>query len=67
MPLLFKDTTYVSETTQFLRELVEKNPEIAEGQIEGRALLWDKQIDRNFQRAVAESRVKQKPYVYQPD
>ncbi|WP_308446479.1 DUF3460 family protein [Chitinimonas sp. BJYL2] len=67
MPLLFKDTTYVSETTQFIRDLLDKNPEIAQGQIEGRALLWDKQVDRDFQKQAEAVKVKTKPYAYQPD
>ncbi|QNM98164.1 DUF3460 family protein [Chitinimonas koreensis] len=67
MPLLFKDTTYVSETTQFLREFLEQHPDVAQGQVEGRALLWDKQVDRGFQRDADAGRVKQKAYVYQPE
>ncbi|GAB3251158.1 DUF3460 family protein [Chitinimonas naiadis] len=67
MALLFKDTTYVSEATQFLRDFLDKNPEVAKGQIEGRALLWDKQIDRSFEKAAEAAEVKQKAYVYQPD
>ncbi|MGQ5524315.1 DUF3460 family protein [Chitinimonas sp. PSY-7] len=67
MALLFKDTTYVSETTQFLREFLDKNPEVAKGQAEGRALLWDKQIDHGLQKETDAGRVKQKPYVYQPE
>ncbi|MDN3576435.1 DUF3460 family protein [Chitinimonas viridis] len=65
--MLFKDTTYVSETTQFLREFLDKNPEVAKGQVEGRALLWDKQVDRGFQAEAEAGRVNQKAYVYQPD
>ncbi|PHV11035.1 DUF3460 domain-containing protein [Chitinimonas sp. BJB300] len=64
---MFKDTTYVSETTQFLREFLDKNPEVAKGQIEGRALLWDKQIDRGLQKETEAGSVQQKAYVYQPE
>ncbi|QDQ29376.1 DUF3460 family protein [Chitinimonas arctica] len=64
---MFKDTTYVSETTQFLRDFLEKNPDVAKGQIEGRALLWDKQVDRSFETAAEAASVKQKAYVYQPE
>jgi hypothetical protein len=67
MAPLFKDTTYVSETTQFLKEFLDKHPEVAKGQIEGRALLWDKQVDRDFNAAAQASRVNPKPYAYQPD
>nr|WP_314900610.1 DUF3460 family protein [uncultured Deefgea sp.] len=37
-----KDNTYVSEYTQFIEGVLEKNPELKQDQIEGRALLWDK-------------------------
>lgn len=65
MALLRKDTTYVSEATEFIRDLLAKNPDIAKGQVEGRALLWDKQLDRDALQRAAESNVPQKPYVYQ--
>ena len=48
-----------------LRDYLAKNPEVAKGQVEGRSLLWDKQVDRGFQKDAEESRVKQKPYVYE--
>ncbi len=57
---------YVSEITHFLQDLKAKNPGIAVEQAKGRAIWWDKkpvtqeEVDR-----VAESRVKQKGYVYQ--
>ncbi len=38
-----KDNTYVSEYTQFITEVLAKNPELKQGQIDGRALLWDKE------------------------
>ncbi|MBM5570249.1 MULTISPECIES: DUF3460 family protein [Deefgea] len=38
-----KDTTYVSEYTQFIEGVLAKNPELKQGQIDGRALLWDKE------------------------
>ena len=38
-----KDNTYVSEYTQFIAEVLAKNPELKQGQIDGRALLWDKE------------------------
>ncbi|MDO9292255.1 MAG: DUF3460 family protein [Hydrogenophaga sp.] len=34
-------------------------------QREGRSLLWDKQIDRDFQSQATASTVPQQPYVYQ--
>ncbi|XZG71848.1 DUF3460 family protein [Chitinibacteraceae bacterium HSL-7] len=63
-----KDTTYVSEYTQFMRDFLNKNPEVAEGQTEGRSLLWDKApIDLDERRRNLDARVAQKPYPYQVD
>lgn len=62
-----KDTTYVSDFTLFIRDYLDKNPEVAKGQQEGRNLLWDKQVDLTAQRAAEQDRVKLKPYAYQPD
>jgi hypothetical protein len=56
---------YQSEATQFIDALKAKNPEIEEGQRAGRALLWDKQLDRSLQAEYGEAKVAQQPYVYQ--
>ena len=56
---------YVSEHTKFIEELKKKNPQIEEGQQIGRALLWDKQIDREAQRRYKEAKVLQQGYAYQ--
>jgi hypothetical protein len=57
---------YESDITQFLRLLKEERPHLEEGQRHGRALLWEKDpIDLDEMNRVKESRVKQKPYVYQ--
>lgn len=59
---------YVSEHTEFIRELLKKNPELRDKQREGRAIWWDKRP-----RALAEertrddARVPQSPYVYDAD
>lgn len=62
---IFRRPDYKSETTQFIDQLKVAEPTIEEGQREGRALLWDKAIDRDAVKAYAEARVDQKPYVYQ--
>ena len=56
---------YESEHTKFIRELMQKNPQMEDGQRKGRALLWDKQIDREAQRRFHEAEVPQQGYVYQ--
>lgn len=66
MGLFTKKSGYVSEFTQFLGEMKEKNPAIEEGQRAGRARLWDKEaIDLDNARRTQESRVRQSAYVYQ--
>ncbi len=56
---------YESDTTQFLRELKAKNPEIEKEQKKGRALWWDHPQDEQTRSKNAESRVRQSAYVYQ--
>jgi hypothetical protein len=57
-------TMYESEITKFLKGLKAAQPELEAKQREGRALLWDKQIDREFATQAAAARVPQKSYVY---
>ena len=57
---------YESEITKFLRELKESNPGLALGQREGRAIWWDKDMDRDLYRRFDESTLPQPAYVYQP-
>jgi hypothetical protein len=57
---------YESEHTKFIRELMEKKPELALEQQRGRALWWDKQPqDLAERRRMDEGLVPQAPYVYQ--
>ncbi|WP_034640509.1 DUF3460 family protein [Chitinilyticum aquatile] len=67
MPLK-ADSTYVSEFTTFMNGFLKDNPDVAAGQVEGRALLWDKApIDLDERARNNASRVEQKPYPYQPE
>ncbi|GAB2704982.1 MULTISPECIES: DUF3460 family protein [Comamonas] len=61
----FRRPDYQSDTTQFLLKLKADKPELEQGQREGRALLWDKDLDRQQQAEYQTARVAQKPYVYQ--
>lgn len=63
MPLFWKP--YKSEITSFIDELKAKRPTLEEEQRRGRALLWDKPIDREAQAEYRDARVAQQPYVYQ--
>lgn len=63
MPLFWKP--YKSEVTQFIEELKARKPTLEAEQRQGRALLWDREIDRQAQAEYAQARVPQQPYVYQ--
>ena len=56
---------YESEHTRFMRELMEKKPELAEQQRKGRAIWWDRIPDADQDRRNAESKVPMQAYVYQ--
>jgi hypothetical protein len=58
---------YKSEISIFIDELKAKNPNLENEQRAGRALLWDKPVDRQTQAAWDRARVPQQPYVYQTD
>ena len=63
MPLFWKP--YKSEITQFIEEMKAKKPTLEAEQRAGRALLWDRDLDRDEQAEYSEARVAQQPYVYQ--
>jgi hypothetical protein len=63
MPLFWKP--YKSDASQFIDSLKQRDPQLEDRQRQGRALLWDKQIDRQAQAEWRDARVEQKPYVYQ--
>jgi hypothetical protein len=63
MPLFWKP--YTSEITQFIDEMKAKKPTLEAEQSAGRALLWDRDIDREEQAEFGAARVAQQPYVYQ--
>lgn len=56
---------YASEATLFLDQLKAAKPELEQEQRRGRALLWDQDIDRDFQADADAATVPQSPYVYQ--
>ncbi len=62
---IFARPHYTSDATQFIEQLKAARPNLEQEQRKGRALLWDKQIDREFQAKAEAARVPQKPYVYQ--
>jgi hypothetical protein len=58
---------YESDLTRFIRELKSKQPDLERKQREGRAIWWDKDLDPEQLRRWKESKVQQKPYVYQTE
>jgi hypothetical protein len=56
---------YKSDVTAFIEKLKADKPTLESEQRAGRALLWDKALDRTRQAEFAEARVPQQPYVYQ--
>jgi hypothetical protein len=63
MPFFWKP--YRSDVTQFLDQLKAQRPSLEDEQKRGRALLWDKALDRQAQAGYQDARVPQQPYVYQ--
>ena len=56
---------YESEITKFIRDLMQKNPELAQKQREARAIWWDKTPrELTEEHAMDQGRVPQNPYVY---
>jgi len=64
MPL-FRRPDYHSEATQFIDQLKASKPGLEAQQRAGRALLWDKNLDRSEQQDFKSAKVPQGAYVYQ--
>ncbi len=58
-------TGYESDTTQMIKNLLEKKPQILEERQRGRSMWWDKKLDQDTLKRNEESQVKQSSYVYQ--
>jgi hypothetical protein len=62
---LFRRADYSSEVTQFIEQLKTAEPDLEARQRAGRALLWDKNVDREAWGEFRAGEVAQQPYVYQ--
>ncbi len=62
---IFNRPHYTSDVTNFIEALKEKKPTLEAEQRAGRALLWDKHVDRGLAEEYAEGKTPQQPYVYQ--
>ncbi|HNU11640.1 MAG TPA: DUF3460 family protein [Rubrivivax sp.] len=55
---------YKSDVTSFIEDLKAKKPTLEAEQRAGRALLWDREVDREAQADWRAARVRQQGYVY---
>lgn len=62
---IFLRPDYESEATSFITKLKAAKPDLEAQQLAGRALLWDKAVDRSAQADYRAAKVPQKAYVYQ--
>ncbi len=60
----FRRPDYTSEATQFIEQLKADKPTLEAEQRAGRALLWDKNLNRGDQADFLDARVAQQSYVY---
>ena len=63
MPFFWKP--YKSDVTNFIEALKAKKPTLESEQRAGRALLWDRALNRTEQADWQDANVPQQPYVYQ--
>ena len=61
---IFRRPDYQSEVTQFIEQLKEQKPDLEAQQRAGRAIWWDKRVDRDLQQEWSQARVRQNAYVY---
>ena len=62
---IFARPHYTSEITNFIDQMKEKKPTLEAEQRAGRALLWDKHLDRGLLEEYSEAKVPMQSYVYQ--
>jgi hypothetical protein len=64
---IFRRPDYRSDVTQFIDQLKTEKPDLEAQQRAGRAIWWDKHLDRRQIAEWQDARVPQKPYVYGDD
>ncbi|CUA83632.1 MULTISPECIES: DUF3460 family protein [Gulbenkiania] len=58
---------YQSEFTAFMKDFLEKHPEVEQERRELRLTWWDRKLNLEDLRRWKESRLPQKGYAYQPE
>ena len=61
---LFYRPHYTSEVTQFIARLHDNHPGLQEAQRQGRARLWDRELNPDLLSEFSGAHVAQRPYVY---
>ena len=61
---IFRRPDYRSDVTEFIDQLKADRPDIEAQQRAGRAIWWDKHLDREAIGEYKQAKVAQKPYVY---
>jgi hypothetical protein len=61
---IFRRPDYHSDASLFIDQLKASKPTLEAEQRAGRALLWDKSLNRADQAGYRQARVAQQPYVY---
>lgn len=64
---IFRRPDYSSDVTQFIEQLKTDKPDLEAQQRAGRAIWWDKHIDRDMVAEWKQARVPPKPYAYGDD
>ena len=64
---IFARPHYTSNATQLIEQLKQQKPALDTQQQAGRALLWDKKVDRTLWQDYRAGQVQQQPYVYQTE
>ncbi|MEO8100925.1 MAG: DUF3460 family protein [Betaproteobacteria bacterium] len=57
---------YESDITQFIRDLMDKNPQLKELQKQNRATWWDRKVDFQEVKRQEASEAPKQPYAYFP-
>ncbi|MBS7350967.1 MAG: DUF3460 family protein [Comamonas sp.] len=61
---IFARPHYTSDATDFIAQLKKDKPQLDEQQQQGRALLWDKDVNPEVWQQYRAGQVRQKAYVY---
>jgi hypothetical protein len=64
---IFRRPDYSSDVSQFIEQLKTDKPDLEAQQRAGRAIWWDKHLDRDLMQEWKAARVPARPYAYGDD